>query len=201
MCGRYNLGDGNGILSEQEREAYLQRALRMKLSVRLSGDIAPTDIAPVLAPGSLHREPSLFPMQWGFAHPSRALTVINARAETAAEKDMFAESTISRRCLMPAAGYYEWKKDEAGKKQKVYFHTKERRLFLGGLYFRSSQRPMPAFVVLTQEAPEEIRDIHARMPLLFREEDAERWLNADIPYSLLLATASKNVIAEYKVPN
>lgn len=196
MCGRYNLGLNDGILTEAERTAYQQRALRMNLTVRLSGDISPSDIAPVLAPGSLNREPSLFPMQWGFPHPSRALTVINARAETAADKDMFSESTFSRRCLIPAAGYYEWKKDASGQKQKVYFHAKERRLWLGGLYFRSSQRPVPAFVILTQEAPEQIRDIHARMPLLFREEDAERWLNADIPYALLLAAAHRNVIPE-----
>lgn len=196
MCGRFTLGQGDGILTGAEREAYLQRAQRMKLTVRLSGDIAPTDIAPVLAPGSLNREPSLFPMQWGFAHPKRALTVINARAETAPEKDMFEESTYNRRCLIPAAGYYEWTKDESGRKQKVYFHTKERRLWLGGLYFRSSARPVPAFVILTRDAPEEIRDIHARMPLLFKEEDAERWLNPDIPYRLLIATASPEVIAE-----
>lgn len=196
MCGRYNLGQSDGILTEKEREEYLSRAQRMKLTVRLSGDIAPTDIAPVLAPGSLNRAPSLYPMQWGFPHPSRALTVINARAETAADKDMFSESTFSRRCLIPAAGYYEWKKGADGKKQKVYFHTDEKRLWLGGLYIRSSQRPLPAFVILTQDAPEQIRDIHARMPLLFKEEDAARWLNADIPYRLLLATASKNVTAE-----
>lgn len=195
MCGRYSLGM-NGILTEDETGAYLQRAQRLQLSVRLSGDIAPTDIAPVLAPGSLDRAPSLFPMQWGFPHPKRALTVINARAETAEEKDMFSQSTYSRRCLIPAAGYYEWKKDANGQKQKVFFHTKERRLWLGGLYFRSSRQPVPAFVVLTQEASEEIRDIHARMPLLFREEDAARWLNADIPYALMLAAASRNVIAE-----
>ena len=196
MCGRYNLGQNEGILTAEEREAYLQRAQRMKLTVRLSGDIAPSDIAPVLAPGSLDRAPSLFPMQWGFKHPTRALTVINARAETAAGKDMFSESTYSRRCLIPAAGYYEWKKDDTGRKEKIYFHTNDRRLWLGGLYFRSSHQPVPAFVILTQDAPEQIRDIHARMPLLFKEEDAARWLNADIPYALLLATASRNVIAD-----
>lgn len=196
MCGRFTLGPGDGILTAAEREALLQRAQRMRLSMRMSGDIAPGDIAAVLAPGSLHREPSLFPMQWGFPHPSRALTVINARAETAAEKDMFAESAVSRRCLIPAAGYYEWKKDADGRKQKVFFHGKERRLWLGGLYLRSSRNPVPVFVILTQDAPEAIRDIHARMPLLFKEDDAKRWLNADIPYSLLLASASKTVIAE-----
>lgn len=196
MCGRFTLGQGDGILTAAEKEAYLARAQRLKLTARLSGDIAPTDIAPVLAPGSVRREPSLFPMQWGFAHPKRALAVINARAETAPDKDMFSESTVNRRCLIPAAGYYEWVKDASGKKQKVYFHAKERRLWLGGLYFRSSKHPVPAFVILTQEAPEEIRDIHARMPLLFKEEDAGRWLNGDIPYKLLIASAYKSVIAE-----
>ena len=194
MCSRFTLGiQGESVLTDREREAYTARAQRLRLEVKLTGDIAPTDIAPVLAPGSLDRAPSLYPMQWGFRHPTRALSVINARSETAASKDMFSESTFTRRCLIPAAGYYEWKKDESGHKQKYLFRGEGKRVWLGGLYFRSSHSPVPVFIILTQDAPESVREIHARMPLLFREEDAARWLNADIPYTLMLAAAQKNV--------
>lgn len=183
MCSRFTLGDEQETaLTAAEKELLGARAARLGVRVLLSGEVRPGDTAPVFAPGSLDREPSLFPMEWGFAHPGRRMQVINARSETAPEKDMFSESTLYRRCLIPAAGYFEWKKEPDGKKTKYRFSREGERLLLGGLYFRSSARKLPAFVILTGDAPGEIASVHARMPLLIPASAAAVWLDRRTPY-------------------
>lgn len=195
MCSRFTLGDENGnALTKEETELLLGRAKRLGADVKLRGEIRPSDTAPVFAPGSLDLQPSLYPMQWGFAHPARPMTVINARAETALDKDMFMESALTRRCLIPAAGYFEWKKEADGKKTKYLFTKESGRLLLGGLYFRSSKSRLPAFVVLTGDAPGEIAPIHARMPLLIPQENAKAWLDKSVPFEEALLLRDQSVL-------
>ena len=93
MCGRYRLdADADPEFCELFSQAE-SRAERLAVTIKTSGDIFPSDIVPVVAPDMRHREPGCFPMRWGFPHPSRNLTVINARCETAPEKAFFAAST------------------------------------------------------------------------------------------------------------
>ena len=114
MCGRYKIEDR---IPEERLTELVFQALRiagkMKVEMKASGEIRPTDVAPVIAPSSRDRTLGAFPMQWGFTHPKRGMLVFNTRMETAQEREMFAGSVNDRRCLIPASLYYEWKKDPA----------------------------------------------------------------------------------------
>ena len=67
--------------------------------MKTSGEIRPTDVAPVIAPSALNRRIGAFPMRWDFQRPRRGMLVFNTRMETAPEKDLFVSSIDERRCI------------------------------------------------------------------------------------------------------
>lgn len=180
MCGRYYLDDEirDERLSDQIKQA-MQIATKISAPMKTSGDIRPTDIAPVIAPSRISRKIGAFPMQWGFNHPKRGMLVFNTRMETAPEKDLFVTSVDDRRCLIPASGYYEWKKLDRNKKERYTFYGENREpLYLAGLYIRTSdEQRLPCFSILTQDAASEIKEIHPRMPVIVPYSRAEEWLS------------------------
>ncbi len=183
MCGRYYLDDEirDERLSEQINQA-MRIATKISAPMKASGDIRPMDIAPVIAPSALNRRIGAFPMQWGFNHPTRdKILVFNTRMETATEKDLFISSVDERRCLIPASGYYEWKKIDRNKKERYAFYTEDRKpLYLAGLYIRTSDKyRLPCFSILTQDAEPRIKEIHPRMPVIVPYSRAEEWLSPD----------------------
>ena len=129
------------------------------------------------------REAKAFPMTWGY--PMRGKLLINARSETAAERPVFRESFRTRRCLIPAAAWFEWDHRNAD-------HTKYRLrpeslpwFFLAGLYRLGDHGAECA--VLTREAEGDAASIHGRMPVTFAPEDAALWLDPDADPAALLA--------------
>ena len=182
MCVRYYLDEE---IDDETLEELLEQSLRIaaKLSakIKVSGDIRPTDIAPVIAPSSRNRSVGAFPMQWGFTHPKRGMLVFNTRMETAKERDMLAGSVNDRRCLIPASGYYEWKKTDPRKKDRYAFRAEDGSpLYLAGLYIRTSdEHRLPCFTILTQDADRSIKELHPRMPVLVPYSRAEEWLSPD----------------------
>lgn len=119
MCGRFRIQDqpSDDKLAELFQQA-IEISLKLGAKMDTSGDVRPTDIAPVLAPSARNRALGAFPMQWGFTHPKRGMLVFNTRMETAQEREMFAGSVNDRRCLIPAAAYYEWKKIDPKRKER-----------------------------------------------------------------------------------
>ena len=111
MCGRFRIQDqpSDEKLAELFQQA-IEISLKLGAKMVTSGDVRPTDVAPVIAPSARNRSLGAFPMQWGFTHPKRGMLVFNTRMETAQEREMFAGSVNDRRCLVPASLYYEWKK-------------------------------------------------------------------------------------------
>lgn len=185
MCGRYYIEQDaeNEMLADYIRQAQ-ERADRQGLSMVSAGEIRPTNIVPVIAPAARNREPSAFPMQWGFQHPTRGMLVFNTRSETAADKPLFCTSIQDRRCAVPASGYYEWAKQADGRKIKYAFFSKDHEpLYLAGLYLRSSQALLPRFSILTRDATSEIKSIHARTPVVFPQHMLTKWLSADSKYA------------------
>ena len=190
MCGRYYIADDDpdvmlaGYIVEAQR-----RADAMQVPLVASGEVRPTNVVTVIAPNAKNRQPDAFPMKWGFIHPTRGMLVFNTRSETAAEKALFTTSIDDRRCLIPATGYYEWKKESNGKKTKYEIRPKDVPLYMAGLYIRPSPKYLPSFSILTMDAADSIKGIHARMPVIIPQARRDDWLSADCPYAEALKFA------------
>ena len=199
MCGRYKLEDkiDDEQLAEQVRQA-IRIAARLDAKMKTSGDIRPTDIAPVIAPSARNRALGAFPMQWGFTHPKRGMLVFNTRMETAEERGMLAGSVHDRRCLVPASQYYEWKKIDPKRKERYAFRAQDGSpLYMAGLYIRTSdEHRLPCFTILTRDADRSIQDLHPRMPVLVPYARAEEWLSPDTDFRGMIASLKVPVTAE-----
>jgi putative SOS response-associated peptidase YedK len=106
--------------------------------------------------------------------------MINARAETLTGKPAFKDLVTSRRCIIPADGFYEWRKEEK-RKIPMWVHLKSQKPFgLAGLWdaWRNpSGKRVESFTIITTEPNELIRPIHNRMPAILLPEDEESWLD------------------------
>jgi putative SOS response-associated peptidase YedK len=119
-------------------------------------------------------------------------TRINARAETLLEKASFKGLIRSRRCIIPADGFYEWKQGPEGK-QPMRIVLPERRIFsLAGLYdirVDEEGNRLSTCTIITTEPNSLMADIHNRMPVILTPEAEAQWLdrsNEDIPSLLRL---------------
>lgn len=134
-------------------------------------DIFPSGSAFVIKGAQNHLEAQK--MHWGYHAPGLKKIVINARAETVQEKRMFRQDFAYRRCLIPAKGFYEWKRSGA-EKARYQFFGENGILYLAGIYHASEQGD--EFTILTREAAGCMTGIHSRMPLIIRPADLEGWL-------------------------
>ena len=188
MCGRYFLEDSSElrpIVEEMNRSPLLPLFLKSPGAVVCSGEAAPSHVVPVIALSRSGKR-AVFPMKWGYTVPkpgggSRLL--INARAETAADKPTFRESWRAHRCLIPASWYFEWEhltaadgKKTIGPKYSIRPEA-ESVSWLCGLY--RMEEGLPVFVILTREAGNGTRFIHDRMPLMLPRERADEWIRPD----------------------
>jgi putative SOS response-associated peptidase YedK len=124
------------------------------------------------------------PLRWGLV-PSRAHDVaagvkaINARAETVADKPTFRAAFRSRRCLIPASGYYEWKHE--GKAKRPHFiHPARGELFaFAGLWdvWAKGAAPVESCSIITTTANEATQHLHERMPVILDRADFAAWFD------------------------
>ena len=144
-----------------------------KEPLHAEGEIFPSAVLPAIASGR-SGERRVFPMKWGFSGPKGLL--INARAETAAEKETFREAWAKHRCVIPASWYYEWEHDEKKKAGRKYAlrPEKEGLIWLAGLY--RLENSLPVFVILTRPADEGILWMHDRMPVMLPENKVNEWI-------------------------
>ncbi|QQK80710.1 SOS response-associated peptidase [Salicibibacter cibi] len=108
--------------------------------------------------------------------------MINARAETVAEKNSFKHAFTRRRCLIPANGFYEWKTVN-GKKQPYYIQLNGEELFgFAGLWekWTNGEETIFSCTIITTEANEMMSDIHHRMPVILTKEEEASWLDPNI---------------------
>lgn len=185
MCGRFTLFDSAGFLS---------KALGIPDAIDLTPryNIAPSQqiLAVRTAPESGRREFAW--LHWGFIprgakEPASGYRMINARAETAAEKPAFREAFRRRRCLVPASGFYEWRKageKKGERKQPYYVRMKDRRPFgIAGLWERwpgTDDLPVEGCALITTDANETISALHDRMPAILSPDAYELWLDPGI---------------------
>jgi putative SOS response-associated peptidase YedK len=148
-------------------------------------NVAPTQQIPVIrqSPKEPIRELSL--MRWGLIpswarDQSVAARTINARSETAATKPAFRDALKSRRCLIPADGFYEWKRD--GKTKQPYcFEVNDGELFaFAGLWDRwkdISGQWVKSCSILTTTPNAVTSVVHDRMPVILDRESYDMWLD------------------------
>ena len=177
MCGRYYIEVDDRELAEI-CEAVEQRKQegQEQLEIKLSGEIFPTDIVPVMIDLGKYRA-----MKWGFSGFDNK-PVINARSETALIKPMFKESMLARRCLIPASGYYEWKR-EGDKKIKHKIYVPGGPIYMAGCFRYEKDSPLMNFVILTKAAAGGAETIHGRMPVIIPKSHAEGWLSGSSSFS------------------
>ncbi len=112
--------------------------------------------------------------------PSIGARLINARAETVAQKPSFKQAFARRRCLIPADGFYEWKK-EGGKKIPYCFGLKSGALlYFAGLYEKwtaPDRQPVESCTIITTQANETVAPVHDRMPVIVPAAAHTLWLN------------------------
>lgn len=145
-------------------------------------NICPTQ--PVATVISRDGQRHLGPMRWGFLpHWYKTETdgplLINARAESIAEKPAFREAARARRCLIPASGFYEWTKDGEGNRLPWYISpvSGEMLAFAGvwQVWERDGRRHVTCAIV-TCAANEGMARVHHRMPVILAPEDWALWL-------------------------
>ncbi|MCR5565251.1 MAG: SOS response-associated peptidase [Clostridiales bacterium] len=188
MCGRVYMAPADPELRELVREmnrSVLASRFGKKEGIPLQpeGEIFPSSVLPVLAVNKAG-EQRVFPMKWGFSGPKGLL--INARAETAAEKATFREAWKAHRCVIPASWYFEWEHDEKKKAGQKYALRPEEQglIWLAGLY--RMEEGLPVFVVLTRPADESIAWMHDRMPVMLPRSGIGEWIRpeSDPDYAL-----------------
>lgn len=122
-------------------------------------------------------------VQWGLvpSWSTESSGLINARAETLEEKPSFAESFLRRRCLVPADGFYEWKR--SGKwKQPYFFQLQDESQFaFAGIWDRWERDGLSiaSCAIITTTPNELLAEIHDRMPVILSASDQEAWLRND----------------------
>ena len=202
MCTRFyveaDADEIRDIVSDVQSSQLSDKFNHAGYAVLTSGEIRPTNVVPVIAPGKNGKR-AAFPMRWGFQIPNRSL-VVNARVETAAEKPTFKEAWEKHRCIIPASWYFEWEHligNASQKKTGDKYMIQPRgstMTWLAGLY--RIEDGLPVFTVLTKEPTEELRRIHDRMPLIFPKNLIDDWISPDTKPEQILPYALNEMIAE-----
>ena len=186
MCGRYVVATHPGQLALD----FGAVAVLNLEDYAADYNVAPTKPVPVVL--TLQGSRVLLEMGWGMVpswakDPAIGSRMINARVETAAEKPTFRRALVRRRCLLPADGYYEWRKPAAGsggRKQPYYIHRADGGLLaFAGLYdhwLGADGSELWTAAILTGAATPELAGIHDRMPLTVGPAARDAWLDPDL---------------------
>jgi len=177
VCGRYTLKAPREAIAEAFDLADVPELLPRY-------NIAPTQPVPVVRLDRASGEREIALLQWGLIpswadDPAIGHRLINARAETVAEKTTFHTPFQKRRCLVVADGFYEWA-EVNGAKQPHYFQLKDGSPFaFAGLWERWSkgEKPIESCTLLTTEANDVVSLVHDRMPIILELKNYGGWLD------------------------
>ena len=180
MCGRYALESTLKDL-EETYGAIPDGYFEMEASY----NVAPTDIMPVIVESDKgHRTVTGY--RWGLVPPwskeiptSRPL--INARSETLSVKKTFLQPFRTKRCVIPASGFFEWKKGSKGKTPHYITLSTDRLMSFAGLYEHwkyPDGRVLGSYAIITTPASTSIEPLHDRMPAILLPEEIDIWLDS-----------------------
>lgn len=172
MCGRYALYSTDMLAGHYGSE--------LPHDVPANFNAAPTQTMPVMTPAGLQL------MRWGFIprwakDEKIGYKLINTRSESVFEKPMWRNAVHYQRCLVPANGFYEWKRT-SDSKTPYYFYLPGEPLFsFAGIWstWQHEGKEWKTYSILTTTPNKEMEPIHDRMPVIVRADDEATWLNAE----------------------
>lgn len=192
MCGRFVSAS-----PPDEIAAYFDASLADEQLIEPSWNVAPTDDVYAVTAAAAERRLETF--HWGLVpmwaeSPGVGSRMINARAETVATRNAFRPALESRRCLVPADGYFEWQAVPGRpKKQPMFIHRRDGHLLaFAGLWERWRDRSQPdapllhSCTVITSAANDAMAAVHDRMPVILDPDAWATWLDADAEIDELL---------------
>jgi putative SOS response-associated peptidase YedK len=183
MCGRFTLRAPASLVAEQfglfEMPLWMPRF-----------NIAPTQPVPVIRLRPEHSPPQreFATLRWGLVpgwakDPSVGNRMINARADTVAEKPAYRAAFARRRCLVAADGFYEWQKSGRAK-QPFLIHLRDDHPFAIAGLWESWEGPdqghLETCTLLTTDANELMQPIHDRMPVILPAQAYGSWLDSAV---------------------
>lgn len=179
MCGRYLIITDDAY-EEEIKNIINEVSEKYNRSDIVNGEVFPTNSVPVIY--SHNGRNILSTAKWGFPNFNNNGVIINARSESVAEKPMFKNAFATKRCIVPANGYFEWLTEDK-KKNKYRISVKEKHLFfMAGLYNIFNDKNGNAYAaisIVTTEANSDISFIHHRMPAILQNEAIETWLDTN----------------------
>lgn len=176
MCGRFTQTTGHDGIAREFPD------VEIPASVPARYNIAPTQDALVVVNGE---RPYAAIFRWGLVpHWAKDTSIgsrmINARAETIAEKPSFREPYAKMRCIVVADGFYEWRREPGGTKTPMYIRMTGGGVFgFAGLWdeWGKGDETLRSFTIITTTANELVANIHDRMPAIIPRDCYARWLS------------------------
>ncbi len=180
------------------------------LPVTPNHNVCPTNAVHVVVGAADDAPRRLTAMRWGllppwYKTPTGGPLLINARAETIAEKPAFRSAVRQRRCLIPACGFYEWTKDAAGNRLPWYIRARDGApLAFAGVWQPwtdpQSGAPMTTCAIVTTGANAALGHIHHRMPVILAAADWPLWLGeAGHGAAVLMRAAPDDLLTAHRV--
>ena len=171
MCCRYYYEDE---IRERMQDLLDSQSIMTggSLTVEPGCDIRPSDVSAVIYQSG--NDLTAGGMRWGFSNPYKKGLIINARSETAREKNLFRESIMNRRCIIPASGFYEWDAYRA----RFRFRLPDGELLLMAGFWHEEQGA-PRYTILTTDANDSMKPVHDRMPVMIGKDEIRPWITED----------------------
>lgn len=185
MCGRY--------LTPEETAFERHWGLAAPPGYFRSYNLAPSQSGPVIRIDADGNSEAVL-LTWGFQPTWAKRAWINARSETAFESRAFAPAVRKRRCLVPAAGWYEWQGARAPKQPYVFHLDGFVPFAFAGIWTarETEQGWQGSFAILTRQAVTPLDRIHGRMPVVLAPDHYDQWISSETSEPALRALASEH---------
>ena len=189
MCGRFVIAKTSDFITELFEIDELETDLDFR-----SYNVPPTTQIPMIVEREIDGMPSrqLHAARWGlipsWAKEVSSTPLINARIESVLDKPSFQEAAFSKRCAIPADGYFEWQSTIADSKVPFFIHPSDGMLAFAGIYSwwrnpakaaNDPTRWVLTCSLLTKDSAPELSHIHNRNPVMLSEENLSAWLAPD----------------------
>jgi putative SOS response-associated peptidase YedK len=204
MCGRFSF-----VFEEDKFEEYF--GLQVDVRLPRNYNVAPSQDIVVIRNEADNKKKMDF-LKWGLVpfwadDPSIGHKMINARIESVGDKPSYKQAYKNKRCLIPASGYYEWKKEKEGKQPFYIKRYDSNPLAFAGLWEKwtddQTGEELQTCTIITAPADELNARIHSRMPLILNPANYDSWLDRYLndyeKIDALLEPLSSELLTSYPV--